>query len=60
MSKPINITLTLDLLVDAAWDEDAIVTHVRTCLPRAFGEALTALKNPVDILDVREVRDGQP
>ena len=54
MKQQVEITLALRLWLDAAMDEEAIATHVRTRLPHAFGEALTALVNPVDILDIRE------
>jgi hypothetical protein len=54
MKQLVEITLTLSLWLDATMDEDAIATHVRTRLPHAFGEELTSIANPVDILDIRE------
>jgi hypothetical protein len=53
MKQQVDITLKLSLWLDTAMDEDEIVTHVRSSLPKAFGEELTAMKNPVDILDVK-------
>jgi hypothetical protein len=52
MKHQVNIAMTLSLWIDAAWNEDDIVTYVRSALPLAFGDALTAMKNPVDILDI--------
>lgn len=57
MNQQVQITVSLRLWLDAAMDEEAIATHVRTRLPHAFGEELTALTNPVDILDIREEAD---
>jgi hypothetical protein len=54
MKQQVNITMTLSLWLDAALDGDDIVTYVRSSLPLAFGDALTAMKNPVDILDIRQ------
>ena len=54
MKQQVDITLKLSLWLDATMDEDAIVTHIRSSLPHAFGDELTEMKNPVDILDVRE------
>lgn len=54
MKQQVNVTLTISLWLDAAMHEDDIVTMVRSALPLAFGKALTALKNPVDILDIRQ------
>jgi hypothetical protein len=54
MKQQVNVTMTLSLWLDASMDEDDIVTHVRSVLPLAFGEALTTMTNPVDILDVRQ------
>jgi hypothetical protein len=54
MKQQVNVTMTLSLWLDAAMDEDDIVTYVRSVLPLAFGEALTAMKNPVDILDIQQ------
>jgi hypothetical protein len=54
MKQQVNITLKLSLWLDAELDVDDIVTYVRTSLPKAFGEALTDMENPVDILDIRE------
>jgi len=54
MKQQVNVTFTLSLWLDAAMDEDDIVTMVRSALPLAFGKALTAMKNPVDILDIRQ------
>jgi hypothetical protein len=46
--------MKLSFWLDATMGEDEIVTHVRSSLPKAFGEELTAMKNPVDILDVKQ------
>lgn len=54
MKQQVDITLKLSLWLDATMDKVEIVTHVRSSLPHAFGEELTAMINPVDILDVRE------
>lgn len=54
MNQQVEITLMLRLWLDAAMDEEAIATHVRTRLPYAFGEALTGLSNSVDIRDIRQ------
>jgi hypothetical protein len=54
MKQRVNITMTLSLWLDATMDEDDIVTYVRSVLPLAFGRELTAMKNPVDILDIRQ------
>ena len=54
MKQQIEVTLKLSLWLDATMDEDEIVTHVRASLPKAFGEELTVMDNPVDILEVRE------
>ena len=54
MRQQVDVTLKLSLWLDAAWDEDDIVTHVRAALPDAFGESLTSMNNPVDVLDVRQ------
>jgi hypothetical protein len=54
MKQQVDVTLKLSLWLDAAMDEDEIVTRVRSSLPKAFGEELTAMKNPVDILDVKQ------
>lgn len=54
MKQHVDITLKLSLWLDATMDEDDIVTHVRASLPKAFGEELTAMKNPVDIISVRQ------
>jgi hypothetical protein len=54
MKQQVDITLKLSLWLDATMDEDEIVTHVRSSLPKAFGEELTAMTNPVDIIDVRQ------
>jgi hypothetical protein len=54
MKQQVDITMKLSLWLDASMDEDEIVTHVRSALPTAFGEELTQMANPVDILDVRQ------
>ncbi|HLN26697.1 MAG TPA: hypothetical protein VK395_03075 [Gemmataceae bacterium] len=54
MKQQVDIRLKLSLWLDAAMDQDDIVTYVRAALPEAFGEDLTAMANPVDILDIRE------
>lgn len=54
MKQQVDITMKLSLWLDASMDEDEIVTHVRSSLPTAFGEELTEMKNPVDILDVKQ------
>jgi hypothetical protein len=54
LHQEVEVSLTLRLWLDAGWDEDAVVTHVRTRLPDAFGEELTAMLNPVDIRSVRQ------
>jgi hypothetical protein len=54
MKQQVDITMKLSLWLDASMDEDEIVTHVRSALPSAFGEELTEMKNPVDILHVRQ------
>ncbi len=54
MRQQVEVTLKLSLWLDATMDEDEIVTHVRASLPKAFGEELTVMDNPVDILNVRE------
>ena len=54
MKQQVDITLKLSLWLDATMDDDEIVTHIRASLPKAFGEDLTAMKNPVDILDVKQ------
>ena len=46
--------MALSLWLDAGMDEDDIVTYIRSVLPLAFGESLTAMLNPVDIIDVRQ------
>jgi hypothetical protein len=54
MRQQVEVTMTLTLWLAAAMTEDDVVTHVRTRLPDAFGEALTAMTNPVDILMIRQ------
>ena len=54
MKQHVDITLVLSLWLDARMDEGEIVTHVRASLPDAFGEELTAMLNPVDILVVHQ------
>ncbi len=54
MKQQVEVTLKLSLWLDATMNEDEIVTHVRSSLPKGFGEELTAMQNPVDILDVRQ------
>lgn len=54
MKQQVDITMKLSLWLDASMDADEIVTHIRSTLPNAFGEELTDMLNPVDILDVRE------
>jgi hypothetical protein len=54
MKQQVDVTLKLSLWLDATWGEDDIVTHVRSALPDAFGESLTGLSNPVDVLSVRQ------
>ena len=54
MKQQVDITLKLSLWLNARMDQDDIVTYVRASLPKAFGVNLTAMKNPVDILDIRE------
>ncbi len=54
MKQQVEVTLALSLWLDAAMDEEAITTYVRSVLPRAFGEALTFMTNPVDILAIRQ------
>lgn len=54
MKQQVEITMTVTLWLNAAMTEDAIVTHVRARLPDAFGEDLTAVTNPVDVLSVRQ------
>lgn len=54
LKQQVDVTLKLSLWLDAEMDEDEIVTLVRSSLPNAFGEALTAMINPVDILEVRQ------
>lgn len=54
MKQQVEVTMTLTLWLDVAMTEDDIVTHVRTRLPDAFGEELTAVTNPVDVLSVRQ------
>ncbi len=63
MKRLIDITLKVSLSLDATMSEDDIVTHVRSALPDAFGEELTAVRNPVDIIGVRSLADislGKP
>lgn len=57
MNQHTRITLALDLWVDAALDDDALATFVRTRLPMAFGEAITFLKDPVTVLDIQREAD---
>lgn len=54
MKQQVDVILKLSLWLDATLDEDDIVTHVRTALPTAFGEELTVMENPVDIIAVEE------
>jgi hypothetical protein len=54
MNQQVDITLKLSLWLDATMDEDDIITHIRSSLPKAFGKELTAMKNPVDILDIQQ------
>jgi len=54
MKQQVDITLKLSLWLDATLDEDEIITHVRASLPIAFGDQLTAMQNPVDILDIKQ------
>ena len=54
MKQQVEVTMTLRLWLDAAMDEEDITTHVRSLLPLAFGEELTAMINPVDILNIRQ------
>jgi len=54
MKQQVDITLKLSLWLDAEMEVDDITTYVRASLPEAFGEALTDMENPVDILDIRE------
>jgi hypothetical protein len=54
MKQQVDVTMRISLWLDAAMDEDDIVTAVRSALPLAFGKALTSIKNPVDILDIRQ------
>jgi len=54
MKQQVNVTMRLSLWLDATMDENDIVTYVRSSLPLAFGRELTAMKNPVDILDIQQ------
>lgn len=54
MKQQVHVTVKLSLWLDATLDEDDIATYIRSSLPLAFGEDLTAMENPVDILDIRE------
>jgi hypothetical protein len=54
MKQQVDVTVRLSLWLDAAMDEDDIVTYIRSVLPLAFGDANAALKNPVDILEIRQ------
>ena len=54
MKQQVDITLKVSLWLDATMSEDDIVTYIRASLPLAFGKDLTAMKNPVDILEIRE------
>jgi hypothetical protein len=54
MKQQVGITMTLTLWLNAGMKKDDVVTHVRTRLPDAFGEELTAVTNPVDVLSVRQ------
>lgn len=49
----VEVTMRVALWLPADMREDTIVTHVRSSLPSAFGADLTAIKNPVDIVDVK-------
>lgn len=52
--QQVDVTLKLSLWLDASMSEDDITTYIRSSLPQAFGEELTALQNPVDILDIKQ------
>lgn len=54
MKQHVEITMKLNLWLPAEWNEEQIITHIRSSLPTAFGEHLTDMENPVDVLDVRE------
>jgi len=54
MKQQVEVTLALSLWLDATMDEEAITTYVRGALPHAFGEALTFMTNPVDVLTIRQ------
>jgi hypothetical protein len=54
MKQHVEITLRLNLWLDVLMDQDELITHVRTRLPYAFGEELTEMVNPVDILEIRQ------
>jgi hypothetical protein len=54
MKHEVHVTLTLKLWLDASWDDETIVTHVRTQLPLAFGDELTTLQNPIDVLSIEQ------
>ena len=54
MKQQVDITMKLSLWLDTGMEQDDIVTYVRSALPAAFGEDITAMINPIDILDIRE------
>jgi len=54
LKQQVDVALKISLWLDATMNEDEIVTRVRSALPLAFGEALTGMKDPVDIIDVKQ------
>lgn len=52
--QQVDVTLKISLWLDARMEVDAITTLVRSSLPLAFGDALTDMENPVDIIDIKE------
>lgn len=57
MNQHVEVTVRLNLWMPAKLSADEIVTSVRAALPVGFGEMMTAMQNPVDILRVREERE---
>lgn len=52
--KQVEVTLKIKLLVPKQWNTDEIATSIKASLPNAFGESLTDIPNPVEIVEVKE------
>lgn len=57
MKQEVHVTLKLKLWLPCKFNKEEITTFFRHRLPNAFGNYLTDMINPIDIIDIKEEQE---